>query len=109
MWPWPLVSSYRTGVSLQPGLAGRAFVEVEFSDSAASLGSGDIPVLGTPRVVALVEEATVSAVADHLEDGQTTVGTRIELAHNAPTPSVDRCEPRPNSPKSMVGHLCSLL
>jgi len=86
MWPRPLVSSYRTGVSLQPGLTGRAFVDVEFSDSAASLGSGDVPVLGTPRVVALVEEATVAAVVDHLDEGDTTVGTRVELAHNAPTP-----------------------
>jgi fluoroacetyl-CoA thioesterase len=71
---------------LEQGLVGRAFVEVEFSDSAAAIGSGDVPVLGTPRVVALVEEATVNAVESHLEDGQTTVGTRVELDHVAPTP-----------------------
>jgi len=61
-------------------------VDVEFSDSAVSLGSGDVPVLGTPRVVALVEEATVDAVAHHLKEGQTTVGTRVELDHLDPTP-----------------------
>src|SRR5260221_9004381 len=47
-----------------------------------ALGSGHVPVLGTPRLVALVELAARSAVADLL-DGQTTVGTSIELQHLA--------------------------
>ena len=45
-----------------------------------------MPVLGTPRVVALAEEATVAAVAGALPDGRTTVGTRVEVHHRAPTP-----------------------
>lgn len=73
-------------MSLKPGLRGRAAVEVTYADSAVSLGSGDVPVLGTPRVVALVEEATVAAVADDLDEGQTTVGTRVDISHLAPTP-----------------------
>ncbi len=83
----PRIRSYGTGVSLEPGLVGRASVEVGEADSAIALGSGDVPVLGTPRVVALCERATVNAVASHLEPGQTTVGTRVELDHLAPTPT----------------------
>ena len=43
-------------------------------------------MLGTPRVVALVEAATVAATARALPPGQTTVGVRVELDHLAPTP-----------------------
>ena len=56
------------------------------ADTATALGSGDVPVLATPRVLALLEAATVAAVAPALADGQTTVGTRISLEHQAPTP-----------------------
>lgn len=56
------------------------------ADTALTLGSGDVPVLGTPRVVALAEAATVAATASHLPAGTTTVGTRVELDHLAPTP-----------------------
>jgi predicted thioesterase len=61
-------------------------LEVSEADTAVALGSGDVPVLGTPRVVALVEEATVAAVAKALGPEQTTVGTRVELDHLAATP-----------------------
>jgi fluoroacetyl-CoA thioesterase len=55
-------------------------------DTALALGSGDVPVLGTPRVLALLEGATVAAVARALPDGQTTVGTRVSIEHRAATP-----------------------
>ncbi|MCH7669672.1 MAG: thioesterase [Acidobacteria bacterium] len=55
------------------------------TDTALYLGSGDVPVLGTPRVVALVEEASCAAISDGLEEGRTTVGTRIELDHLSPS------------------------
>ncbi|MCH8985430.1 MAG: hypothetical protein IIB04_02305 [Acidobacteria bacterium] len=55
------------------------------TDTALYLGSGDVPVLGTPRVVALVEEASCAAIRDGLEEGRTTVGTRIELDHLSPS------------------------
>jgi fluoroacetyl-CoA thioesterase len=54
------------------------------ADTASSVGSGDVDVLATPRVVSLCEQATVAALAPRLEPGQTSVGTRVELAHLAP-------------------------
>jgi fluoroacetyl-CoA thioesterase len=55
------------------------------ADTARALGSGDVDVLGTPRALALAEAATVRAAAASLEPGQTTVGTRVELDHVAPS------------------------
>ena len=55
-------------------------------DTAAALGSGDVPVLGTPRLLALAEAATVAAVAPHLAPGQTTVGTAVTLEHRRASP-----------------------
>ena len=69
-----------------PGLTARVELTVTDSDTAQSLGSGDVPVLGTPRVLALVEAATVVATATRMPAGTTTVGTRVELDHKAPTP-----------------------
>ena len=54
--------------------------------TAIALGSGDLPVLATPKLVALVEEAAVAAVAGLVPDGDTTVGSHIEVDHLAPTP-----------------------
>ena len=56
------------------------------ADTARALGSGDVDVLGTPRVLALAEAATVAAAAASLSPGQTTVGTQVELDHLAPSP-----------------------
>lgn len=55
-------------------------------DTAVALGSGNVTVLGTPRLLAWCEAATVAAVATHLEPGTTTVGSRIAIDHLAPTP-----------------------
>ncbi|KRC56879.1 MULTISPECIES: thioesterase family protein [unclassified Nocardioides] len=54
-------------------------------DTAAALGSGSLPVLGTPRLLAWCEAATCAAVAPELGDGETSVGTRIDLEHLAAT------------------------
>lgn len=56
------------------------------ADTARAVGSGDLPVLGTPRLIALAEQATVAAAAPLLAEGQTTVGTRIRFDHLYPTP-----------------------
>ncbi|MCB2224896.1 MAG: thioesterase [Actinobacteria bacterium] len=56
------------------------------SDTAVALGSGDVPVAATPRLAALAEEASVAALAGLLDEGQTTVGTRVEIDHLAPSP-----------------------
>jgi fluoroacetyl-CoA thioesterase len=54
-------------------------------DTAMALGSGDVAVLGTPRVVALAEEATLRVLEGHLQPGTTSVGMRVQLDHLAPT------------------------
>lgn len=72
--------------ALTAGLAARVELTVTDGDTAQAIGSGDVPVLATPRLLALAEAATVAATATRLPPGATTVGTRVELAHAAPTP-----------------------
>jgi len=69
-----------------PGLTARVELTVTDADTAQSLGSGDVPVLGTPRVLALAETATVAATTRQMPGGLTTVGTRAEVEHRKPTP-----------------------
>jgi predicted thioesterase len=54
------------------------------ADTALALGSGDVPVLATPRLLAWLEAATVLALGE-LPAGQTSVGTQVELAHVGPS------------------------
>ena len=68
------------------GASAQLELTVTDADTAQAIGSGDVPVLGTPRVLALAEAATVRALARRLETGTTTVGSRVELEHRAPTP-----------------------
>lgn len=70
---------------LSPGLHGSAKLVVTLADTALALKSGEVEVLGTPRVIALAEEAAVAALADRLPAGQTTVGIRVQIDHLAPT------------------------
>jgi predicted thioesterase len=70
---------------LEPGLAAEVTAAVTDDDTAIALGSGDVAVLGTPRVVALVEEASVKAIENQLAPGTTSVGMRVQLDHLAPT------------------------
>lgn len=70
---------------LFPGLHGSAKLVVADADTARALKSGEVDVLGTPRLIALVEEASVAAVADLLPAGHTTVGMRVQVDHLAPT------------------------
>jgi len=58
---------------------------VEDDDTALALRSGDVAVLGTPRVVALCEEAAVAAIDGRLPEGHTSVGMRVQLDHLQPT------------------------
>lgn len=55
------------------------------SDIATAFRSGDVPVLATPRVLALAEEATMAAIEGELESGTTSVGMRVQLDHLQPT------------------------
>lgn len=61
-----------------------AFTVTE-ADTAAAVGSGSLPVLGTPRLLAWCEAATCAALEPALGAGETSVGTRVELEHLAPT------------------------
>jgi predicted thioesterase len=72
-------------VLVKTGVHGTAELLVTDADTAIALGSGDVAVLGTPRLVALCEQAACAAVADRLQPDETTVGLRIELTHVAPT------------------------
>lgn len=67
----------------EPGAALRH--RVTDADTAAALGSGDVPVLGTPRLIAWMEAATLNAVDHILSPGQTTVGTAIQVHHHRAT------------------------
>lgn len=71
---------------LASGLEGLVKTTVTEHDLAIALGSGDLAVLGTPRMIALAEAATVAAIAGALAPGQTSVGTRIDIRHLAATP-----------------------
>ncbi len=50
-------------------------------DTAVALGSGSLPVLGTPRLLAWCEAATCAAIEPELGEGETSVGTRVTLEH----------------------------
>ncbi len=56
------------------------------TDTAVALGSGDLPVLGTPRLLAWAEQATCAAVAAGVPAGRTSVGTRVQLEHVGASP-----------------------
>ncbi|MEV0827634.1 thioesterase family protein [Nonomuraea rubra] len=73
-------------MTLTPGLRAQLLIMVEMEDTAKRIGSGDVPVLATPRLLALAEAATVRAVERHLAPGETSVGTRVELEHLAASP-----------------------
>lgn len=72
-------------MSIEIGLTGRATLGVTQADTAATLRSGDVPVLATPRLVGLCEEACVQAIREELASGLTTVGMRVQFDHLAPT------------------------
>lgn len=70
---------------VEPGLSAEVELVVGEADTAVAMRSGEVPVLGTPRVVALCEEASMAALVGRLEPGETTVGHTVQLDHVAPT------------------------
>ncbi|MBO0692445.1 MAG: thioesterase [Acidimicrobiaceae bacterium] len=60
--------------------------EVTDADTATTLGSGDVPVLATPRLIAWMEAATIQSATRFVGAGQTTVGTAVRIEHRRPTP-----------------------
>lgn len=70
---------------MQTGLTYTATLTVTNAHLALTVGSGELPVLATPALSALMEEAAWKAVAPALEAGSTTVGGEICLTHKRPT------------------------
>lgn len=63
------------------GASAELLFEVAESDTALAVGSGDVPVLATPRLLAMVEQATVDAVQPWMAGPRTSVGSHVELHH----------------------------
>lgn len=71
---------------LETGLKHTSSLTVTEALTAKAMGSGDLPVLATPAMMALMENAAMTAVAPELPEGSTTVGGHIESSHLKPTP-----------------------
>jgi fluoroacetyl-CoA thioesterase len=74
---------------LKVGLVYVSEFEVNEERSATTIGSGTLEVLGTPAIAVMVEQICRGMVDPLLEANQTTVGTRIDIKHLAPTPIGD--------------------
>ena len=72
-------------MDLTIGMKGTASTLVERSDTALEVGSGDLLVYATPCMAALMEGAACEAIAPALEEGQTSVGIALDLAHTSAT------------------------
>ncbi len=68
-------------MGLDVGLRGHVARIVTDEDTAPALGSGDVPVLATPRLLAWAEAATMAALNGRLVAGATSVGSRVEFEH----------------------------
>ena len=68
-------------MGLAPGLRASVRLIVTDTDTAAQIGSGDVSVLATPRLLALAEAAAVAAITPGLEPGLTSVGTAVTMEH----------------------------
>jgi predicted thioesterase len=66
------------------GLSGTVELEVTEADTAGALRTGDVPVLATPRLIALCEEASCRALDGRVLPGGTSVATRVRFDHRAP-------------------------
>ena len=71
---------------LNIGLRGQAETAVTERNTAAAMGSGLLPVFATPAMLALMEQAAASSVQPCLAEGESSVGTRLEVSHLAATP-----------------------
>src|ERR1035441_10920487 len=75
-----------TGAALAVGLRATVRAVVTEDDTAAAMGSGDVPVLATPRLLALAEAAAMAAIAPYLDPASTSVGTSATLEHKRASP-----------------------
>ncbi len=73
-------------MALKIGIQGICTVRADESNSAKAMGSGTLDVFATPALIALMEKTAWQSVASELEQGQGTVGTRLDVSHDAPSP-----------------------
>ncbi len=73
-----------------PGARGTAETVVGPGNLASTVDSGALDVFSTPMMIALMERAAFTAVQPFLGEGMTTVGTRVDVRHTAPTPPGER-------------------
>lgn len=71
---------------LKTGIKNTESVIVNETNSAKTMGSGTLDVFATPAMIALMEKTAWCSVAPYLEEGQGTVGIRLDVTHDAPTP-----------------------
>lgn len=71
---------------METGIKGHIEVIVDEKNIASSLGSGAVDVFATPCLIGIMEEASQTSVAPYLEEGMTTVGTKLNVSHDAATP-----------------------
>ncbi len=74
------------GKELKPGITGEVRIKVDEKETAVVYESGTVPVLATPALIRFMEKAALSSVAPYLDEGYTTVGTRVDVKHLAATP-----------------------
>ena len=68
------------------GIKNKVEIEVGEKDTAKAYGSGELLVLATPRMIALMEECAFKSLTPYLEEGSGTVGTMISVSHISATP-----------------------
>lgn len=71
---------------MELGIKGAAETVVVYENTAAAVGSGALEVFSTPSMIALMEKASRELVQPYLEEGQSTVGTRLEVSHVVASP-----------------------
>lgn len=72
---------------MEIGIRGKQSVVVDVTNTAKTMGSGTLDVFATPAMIALMEKTAWESVDWELDDGFATVGTRMEVTHDAPTPT----------------------
>ncbi len=73
-------------MAIEVGIRGLAEALVEQADTAKEVGSGDLLVYATPCMVALMEGAAYESIAPYLAEGESSVGTKMDVTHLSATP-----------------------
>lgn len=76
---------------MEIGAVSQAVILVTKATTAAAMRSGSLPVFATPAMIALMEEAACACIAPFLKEGETTVGTSLNISHTSATPGRHAC------------------